>query len=191
MSGVAKIQKEDIINAALDLLNENNIDSIQARTLAKKLRCSTQPIFYQFNNMEEIKEEVRKKAMEIYSQYMLDIKDKEKPYKNMGTNYLKFAKEKPQLFKLIFMSETKLTLENFMTYDENYKQISEIVEKQTGLKPEFIKEFHLRMWIFTHGIACLISTNVCDFTYEKISNLLLEQYNSMMLYEAQKSNISK
>lgn len=191
MPGIAKIQKEDIINSALELLKESNIDNIQARTLAKKLKCSTQPIFYQFNNMEEIKQEVVKKAIEIYRKYMLDIHDKEKPYKNMSRNYLKFAKEEPQLFKLLFMTETDLTPENFMISDEIYNEVSKNIEIQTELKPKLIKEFHLKMWVFTHGIACLIATNVCDFTYEQISKLLLEQYKSMMLLEAQKGNISK
>lgn len=71
MAGVAKIKKEDIINAALEIIKEKGIQGLNARNIAKKARCSIQPIFYQFNSMDELKNTVYNKIYDIYKEYML------------------------------------------------------------------------------------------------------------------------
>ena len=54
MPPVRKITKEDIIKKSLSIVNEEGLTSLNARRLAKELMCSTQPIFSQFKNMEEL-----------------------------------------------------------------------------------------------------------------------------------------
>jgi len=188
MSGVKRIQKEDIINAALDIVREDGIDNIQARTIAKKLNCSTQPIFYQFANMEELKKELIEKILEIYRKYM--IKDDEEPhqYKEMGKGYIKFAKEEPKLFQLIFMSENNITTKNFLSYDkEVYNKILSSIEKVTGISSEKrISDFHLKMWMFTHGIATMIATKTCEISDKQISEMLTDEFKALMLLEKMK-----
>ena len=48
-----KISKEDIVNTALELIK--NGEEINARSLAIRLNCSTQPIFSNFKTMEDLK----------------------------------------------------------------------------------------------------------------------------------------
>ena len=57
-----KVTKEDIIRAAVDLVREYGAQSINARTLATVLSCSTQPIFSNFETMDELRLAVVKKA---------------------------------------------------------------------------------------------------------------------------------
>lgn len=185
MSGVKRIQKEDIINVALDIVREDGIENIQARAIAKKLNCSTQPIFYQFSNMEELRKEVIKKIVEIYRKYMLVDAQKEHQYKEMGKGYIRFAKEEPKLFQTIFMSENNLTTKNFITHDkEVYKSIIKYVKNVTGISSEKrISEFHLKMWTYTHGIATMIATKTCEISDEQINEMLTEEFKALMLLE--------
>lgn len=40
------------------MTRENGFEHVTARELARRLGCSTQPIFHVFQNMEEVKKEV-------------------------------------------------------------------------------------------------------------------------------------
>ena len=40
-----KIEKQDIILAALDIVRKDGMAALNAREVAKRLQCSTQPIF--------------------------------------------------------------------------------------------------------------------------------------------------
>lgn len=185
MSGIKRVNKENIIDAALDLIREDGIENIQARAIAKKLNCSTQPIFYQFENMEELKRTVIEKIAEIYRRYMIVDDKKAHQYKEMGKGYIKFAKEEPKLFQTIFMSENNLTTKNFITHDkEVYKNIIKYVKNVTGISSEKrISEFHLKMWTFTHGIATMIATKTCEISDKQISEMLTDEFKALMLLE--------
>ncbi|MBO4394100.1 MAG: TetR family transcriptional regulator, partial [Spirochaetales bacterium] len=43
MPRTATISKKDIIDAAIELIRKNGYEAVNARALACKLRCSTQP----------------------------------------------------------------------------------------------------------------------------------------------------
>lgn len=44
----AKITKDMIIDAAFEIARETGAENINARTVSKKLNCSTQPVMYHF-----------------------------------------------------------------------------------------------------------------------------------------------
>ena len=54
--------KEMIIEAGYGIADEEGIDQVNCRAIAKKLGCSTQPVFSRFPNMDELKEEIFKYA---------------------------------------------------------------------------------------------------------------------------------
>ena len=58
----AKITKEMVIDAAFEVAREQGVENINARTVAKKLSCSTQPIMYHFETIEKLKKAVYTKA---------------------------------------------------------------------------------------------------------------------------------
>lgn len=182
-----KIQKENIIEAAYEIVKKEGMEGINARAIAKKLNCSVQPIFHKFSNMEELKKELVQKVLQTYRKYMTVDSKSPFPYKEIGINYIKFAKEEPQLFRIIFMSQSNLTPESFITYDESYIDISKYAENATGIaSKEDVNSFHLKMWTFTHGIATMIATKTCDFTDEQINKLLTDEFKALMLLEKMK-----
>ena len=180
MPSVVRIQKGDIINAAYEIVKEKGMEGINAREIAKKLKCSVQPIFYQFSNMEELKQAVFEKIYELYREYMLSGVNGNEAYKSMGNSYVKFARDYPEFFKLIFMQKSKMNLENFVTIDHLGNKIIETGQSFTGLTFEEQKEFHLKVWVFTHGIATLIVTKTIEFTDEEIDELLASTVRQML-----------
>ncbi|MCM1371265.1 MAG: TetR/AcrR family transcriptional regulator [Clostridium sp.] len=178
MPPIKKVQRADIIEASLKILKTEDISSINARRIAKELNCSVQPIFYNFKNMQDLKNEVFKRIYSIYETYMIDGSKQEQAYKGMGIAYINFARNYPNYFKLIFMSETNLTSNNYIDND------NDIIEKGmqfTGFDFEKQKGFHLKVWIFTHGLATLISTNTVKFSEKEVEKLLQESVYEMLM----------
>lgn len=184
-----KIQREDIINATFEIVKKHGLDSINARAIAKKLNCSIQPIFYQFANMEELKKVVYEKIYEVYKEYMLNGINSEKAYMQMGISYIKFAKDYPEFFKIVFMQKTTLNPEKFIMADAMGEKVIRTGQKCSGLTFEEQKDFHTKVWIFTHGIATLVATETIEFTEEEIEKLLGSTVRQMIKgYKIEKEN---
>ena len=61
-----RITKDDIVKSATDIVRERGIGEINARDIAARLNCSTQPIFSNFNNMNDLFEAVIRNAYDMY-----------------------------------------------------------------------------------------------------------------------------
>lgn len=180
MAGKAKVVKEDIIKVAFDIVRLQGIDKLNARNIAKKLNTSVQPIFYQFNNMDDVKKEVLVYSLDYYRDFLLNIKEAEPKYKQIGLNYIKFAKEEANLFKFIFMGNYHIKVDNFADFDKSYTLVEQILQAKNNLSSNDVKICHLKMWIFTHGIASLVATDTCYFSDEEISTLLSDEFKALI-----------
>lgn len=167
-----KFKKEDVLDVAYELVKNGGFDALNARSIAAKLHSSVHPIFKHFNDMEELKKAVYEKAYLKYKEYMLSGIKEENPYKKMGLSYIKFAKDYPEFFKIIFMQKTKLNAEKFVMADNIGDDVIKSGQILTGLSFEEQKKFHVKVWIFTHGIACLVATKTVEFSEKEIDRLL-------------------
>ena len=186
-----RIKKEDVLNVAYDIVREKGIQFVNARAIAEKLNSSVQPIFSQFTNMDELKKELTEKILETYREYIKSNTDCKNAYGQMGKNYIRFAKEEPKLFNMLFMNQTDFTPDNFACHDSSFAEISKSAKESTKLSDEEVKQFHLKMWIFVHGIATLVANDTCKFTDEQIDNLLLTEYKALMQLEKMKNGGNK
>ena len=171
----AKFTKEEIINCAFDIVKRDGFDALTARSLAAELGSSPRPIFTVFNSMEEVQSEVKACATKLYEQYEDEGMSGKKAFKGSGTGYIRFAAEQPKLFQLLFMREQAgvPNLENVLPIIDNYYyKILDSVQAEYGFTAETAKEIYQHMWIYSHGIASLIATKVCDFTDAEISEML-------------------
>ncbi len=101
----AKINREMIIDAAYEIVRESGEENINARNIAEKLGCSTQPVLYVFKTMDEIRECVYQKAAEYHSEYLMQIDESdENPMLVIGKNYIRFSVDERNLFRFLFQS---------------------------------------------------------------------------------------
>ena len=186
MPACRKINKDDIIRVCLDIVRKDGINGINARRVAKELNCSTQPIFYLYKNMDEIKDDLYKEISNIYFNYILNDSN---TYKDTGLKYIKFAKDESNFFKILFNGDNDGI--SYVDYNKSIGKVYEIISMQTGLSTENAKKFNFRMWFYVNGIANLVANKTCDFNDEELDELLREQYVSMILYEYNRGNIKK
>ena len=181
MAGIARNTKEDIVNSAFEIVKEKGVEGLNAREVAKRLNCSIQPIFYQFATMEELKKAVYEKIYALYKEYMLSGENPENSYRAMGKSYVRFAKDYPVFFKILFMQQTEMNKDNYAKIDQLGDKIIETGRKFTGLTFEEQKEFHLKVWIFTHGIATLIVTGTIKLNDNEIDELIGSSVRQMLI----------
>lgn len=62
--------KERVIDAALKIAENNGLEALNARSLAKEIGCSTQPIYLRYPDMSAVKAETVAAARRIYGQYL-------------------------------------------------------------------------------------------------------------------------
>lgn len=172
MPPVKKYTKEEIIEVAYEIVKHEGIKGINARRIAKEMESSVQPIFHNFRNMEELNREVYYKIYLKYKAYMLRAENSSQPYKEMGLAYIRFARDYPEFFKIIFMQETSLKAEKFIMADSMSDDLIKAGQKFTGLSYQEQKKFHVKVWVFTHGIACLVATKTVDFNEDEVKELL-------------------
>ena len=189
MSKPTKITKEIILEKALEIVRTQGIEKVSNREIAKKLNSSIRPIYYQFKNSEELYNELLMKMETYFYSFLLDNEIEDIPkYKQIGINYIKFAKEEPNIFKALFMKKNNLVVENFIGQIKEFKEIEKFVKVSTNLKNEEIKSFHVKMWIFTHGLATLIASNTINFNDQQIRDLLSYEFQALMLLEENPNN---
>lgn len=186
-----KIQKEDIIQESVSIVAKEGINALNARKIAKKLGCSTQPLFYIYENMDDLKKDVMNEIVKIFDIEVLKSETGQLEYKDIGINYIRFAKEEPELFKIMFNRKINEGAFDFIDLTGSAKTILETISKQTGMSNEDAKQFHLRMWLYVNGIASLAANQTVEFNDGEIAELLKDQYVSMLLYEVKKGNVKE
>ncbi len=174
-----KVTKSDIINAAVDIVRDGGAEAINARTIASVLNCSTQPIFFNFATMNELRFAVIEKADALCQEYIQrEVESGNYPaYKASGMAYIRFAKEEKELFKLLYMRDR--SGETAPQEAELNDKMEAIVHNNTGLDGTEAKLFHLEMWAYVHGIAAMLATNFLELDVELISNMLTDAFQGL------------
>ena len=185
-----KISKDMILDAAFEIVRKDGMEKLSNRELASKLKCSIRPIYYQFENVEEMQKELYLKIEQYFYKFILDNMVEGIPkYKQVGINYIKFAKKEKKLFQTLFMSELGLTPNAFISkVGEDYEEIKKLIKISTNLNDDDIKDFHTKMWIYCHGIATLVANNTIHLENKQIEQLLSYQFQALMLLEENPNN---
>ncbi len=170
--------KQDIIEAALTIVKKEGFEGLNARRLAKELHASTQPIYIEFKNMDEVKKEVRNEIERIYQSFAKKEMEKNiyPTFKSFGMGYILFAKKEPELFKILFLRKREDMNDN----PDDLEPIYQLLMKSQGLTYEQAQKLHLTSWIFVHGLATQIVTQYIDWKEEELSSLLTLSFQGFL-----------
>ena len=174
-----KIQftKADLLRTAFKLTRQQGIAAVNARAIARELGCSTQPIFRAFRSMEDIKREVMRMSMDLYGMYVTrNSVSAERPYRGSGMAYILFARDEPELFKLLFMRDRTDETPIPEAEDSTLDYVLDLVMKSTGLDRDTARQFHRHLRVYTHGLAVMIATHYISLDSAEAEQLLSAQY---------------
>ena len=174
----ARITKDRVIDAALAVAREAGWESINARTVAHALNCSTQPVMYHFATIEELKSAAFARADAFHSAYLLNASGNEEQIMlGIGLNYIRFAVEEPNLFRFLFQSgyaEGNSLLE--MIDSEGLVPVLSAMQQGMHLDFDQTKEVFITLAMFVHGYASILANNSLAFDEKLIAKHLKRVY---------------
>lgn len=160
-----KITRDMIIDASFEIARNTGAENINARTVSKKLGCSTQPVMYHFKTIEELKKAVYVKVDEYHSEYISGIHS-ENPIKDIGLNYIRFAEKEKNLFRFLFQTNEFIgkNIAELINSDE-LQPIIAILSKEVEVNIEQAKTIFRSLFLIAHGYASMFANN--EMTYEE------------------------
>lgn len=179
-----KFTREEIVKAALRVISQKGMDALTAQSLSRELGSSARPIFTVFKSMEEVRQEARKAAMELFERFAEKAVDYSPAFKQFGMQMILFALEEPHLYHLLFMEGDGRAHH----FEEVFEGLGEpagicigILQKEYGLAEEEAMALFRHTWIYTYGVASLCATGMCRFTEEEINDLLGQDFIAMLV----------
>lgn len=174
MARKTQINKNIILQAALELLLEKGFQAVNIKTLSQKIGCSTQPIVWHFGNMNALRNELAEYALHYANEKMRSAANGMEAFNNVGAAYIEMAYQEPHLFQYLYMSgDNGYLAENFdvFTSDENAVMVAQIAV-QLKIPIEKANTFFRNMMIYTHGLACFIASGLVKASKEEVSQMI-------------------
>lgn len=166
-----KFTKEEMIAAALRVVRTRGINGLTAKTMADELGTSTRPIFTGFGSMEEVKQAVYAAAVGVYDDYTNAGLKEEIPFLGVGKQYIRFAREEPELYRLLFLTKT-----------QEYSAVKSMRHLQALVRPALTEIYHITeeeadlyfrdLWLVVHSLSTLIVTSDCPYSDQEIGQIL-------------------
>lgn len=170
-----KVTRDEVVEAAFGITRERGIDAATAREVARELGVSTRPIFTHYDSMDELRHDVYELAKERYRAYIEDGLTEPIPFLGVGQSYIRFAREEPELYRLLFLTRP----------DEAGGGAAEALALSQDLaRPSIMRIYHMDaheadcyfrdLWLVVFSFATMIVTDECPFTDEQMSAVLTE-----------------
>ncbi|MCM1105771.1 MAG: TetR/AcrR family transcriptional regulator [Blautia sp.] len=179
----AKFSRTEIVDAAMELVRKDGIESVTARELGAALGSSARPIFTVFSSMDELKEAILERAKAVYKSYVKEGLKEPLAFQGVGAAYIQFAVKEPELFRLLFMMERGKEEDvghTLVQIDESYEEILESVQRPYDLKREEAEKLYRHLWVYSHGIATMCATSVHVFRPEEVRPMMTEIFRSLL-----------
>ena len=172
-----KITKDMVLDAAFGLARREGWETINARNVAKQLGCSTQPVLYHFDTVEDIKKAAYQKADRFHTEYLMNVGDSPDPMLAIGLNYIRFGREEPQLFRFLFQSGYGPHTD-FLTMLDSPELVPllQLMGQAMGKEPEKTREIFATLAVFTHGYASLLANHYMEYDEAMAAAALTKAY---------------
>ena len=181
MARKKEIGRNKILSIAYKMVVKDGIESLTARNIAKAGHFSTQPLYLEFNSMEDLRKEVLRKIADNLKNNILQKSYTGKPLIDMDLSYIDFAKEEENLFRAMFVDGkfgSKIIADTLINFGiEKFKE----QYPDSNYSDDRIRSVVIANWITTSGIASLIVNKIATFSQTQIINVLTAQINDAIL----------
>lgn len=181
MPAVKKVSREEIVEAALEVVRDGGFSAVNARSVAKKLGCSTQPIYFSFRNMDELKAALIERAAQMHEQRVRDSlrahEGSDSRYSSYGMGFVQFAAEEKQLFRWLYLEGEQLgPYQNDILLPE----VIGVIMEEFGYGEGVARRFHQDMIYFTYGLAILANTGHLPLTETELREAFRREFRALI-----------
>ena len=180
----SKINKQDILTSSLEIIRKSGFEEVNARSIAKEMNCSTNPIFRVYKNMDELKEELIEEIYKYYREFTDIYVDENDELYRVSYAYIEFARKEKNLFKAVYISDIggQRTLSQIIqsSYNQNIikkiekdlKRHQQTLTKQYQISFDEACQLFQNIRFYTHGIATYVLVDSISLSQEEVSELL-------------------
>ena len=170
-----RFQRDQIARAALEVARKEGIDAVTAREVAKALKGSVGPIFTWYDTMDQLKAEVREQARGVYRAYIERGLAGPIPFLGVGQQYIRFAREEPELYKLLFLTKPGASGGGAMEALRFSQDLArESLMRIYNMDAETADRYFRDLWLVVFSFATLIVTDDCPYSDAEMSAVLTE-----------------
>lgn len=180
-----KFTKDEIVQAALEVVSQKGVEALTAKELGDALGSSARPIFTVFRSMKEVQDEVRAAAMRRFERFAAQTLPDMPLLKQVGMQMVLFGAKEPKLYQLLFMQENH----NAASFDDVFGALGPTAEtciqslrNAHGLTEAESRLLFETVWIYTFGIGALCATGTCRFSEQRLGEMLSTEFQAMLLF---------
>ena len=180
-----KFTKDEIVQAALEVVSQKGVEALTAKELGDALGSSARPIFTVFRCMKEVQDEVRAAAMRRFERFAAQALPNMPLFKQVGMQMVLFGAKEPKLYQLLFMQENH----NAASFDDVFGALGPTAEtciqslrNAHGLTEAESRLLFETVWIYTFGIGALCATGTCRFSEQRLGEMLSTEFQAMLLF---------
>ena len=176
--------KEQIIEMAFRIVDEEGMDNLSARRLAKALKSSVAPIYSNFKDFNALREALISKINRV----ALDLAKQTQsgnPLKDIGAASIRFAIKHPKLFQDYIFGKFV-----FESNDEMNAFVLESIKQDTSLQmfqEAEIIDYLEKMRVYQIGISVIASSETQNRHTELELNQMLEEASLAFIHAARKA----
>ena len=170
-----KFTSNEIIEAAVKITRTKGIAAVTAREVGRALGVSSRPLFTYFDTVEELKREVYIYAKNLYKEYVENGLKAEIPFLGVGQQYLRFAKDEPNLYKYLFLTPPDGVRGGVM---EGLKLSQDLARESLmriyNMDADTADKYFRDLWLVAYGFTTMIAIGECPYNDEQISAIFTE-----------------
>lgn len=176
-----KITKNMILDASFEIIRSSGHENLNARAIAEYLKCSTQPVLYNFKTVDEIREAVYHIVDEYHTEYIMPKENDDNPMLALGLNYVRFGQEEKNFFRFLFQTN-KFGGMDMTALMENpaLSDIISVMAKGIGCDEAEAGEMFLTFFVIVHGLASLLANNAMEYDEEQSMKMLKNVFFGML-----------
>lgn len=176
-----RITREMILDAAYAIVRQSGVEAVNARSIAERLGCSTQPVLYHFDHVEDIRREVYRMADEYQTACLMQLPEGVNPMTAIGLNYIRFAAEEKPLFRLLCQSDSfhGQSITELIDAPE-LDPVLGVFQQEAGLTRAQTKVLFKALFLLVHGYASMLANNTMAYDEAEIVPMLEMAFTGMI-----------
>ena len=127
----------------MQVVRQKGYGALTAQSIAEVLGTSTRPVFTCFETMERVRTEVYERAAAVYDGYIEAGLRERIPFFGAGMQYIRFAREEPELYRLLFLSRSG-----------EYDTMKAMRHMQELVRPALTDIYGITGYLFSGYVAC-------------------------------------
>ncbi len=181
MGRKTQITKEQMLKAGLDIIIRDGFDAVSVKTIARELGCSTTPVAWTFESIDNYRKELRIYAISYAKKRMTDSATNLTSYRATVDAYIDMAFEQPNLIRFLRNDAEimhSVMANSFIFDDEKNIVFREKWARELGISEEESISFVKHITIFTEGLVSIMLSDISQIS-KITAHCMLENIEKM------------